>query len=154
MSGNEIRIFVRDNGPGLSQEAIKGFGERRVSRAIEKSNGNRLSVGLGSVIMKTVAEVHRGKVLVSNRKSPAGEVIGAEVQIALPCPKPNNTYSTALQHVAFLIKEDLSKLLEQYPEVKFDTLELTRASHPELKLRFDDLVVKFHNSSLEDLSQN
>lgn len=74
--------------------------------------------------------------------------------IALPYPKPNNTYATALQHVAFLIREDLSTLLDQYPKTEFDTLELNRTSHPELKLRFDDLVVKFHNLSLEDLSQN
>lgn len=74
--------------------------------------------------------------------------------IALPFPKPNNTYATALQHVAFLTKEDLGTLPAQYPHLTFDILELNRASHPELKLRFDDLVVKFHNVSLEDLGRD
>lgn len=73
--------------------------------------------------------------------------------IALPCPKPNNLYSTGLQHVAFLIKENLSTLLNLYPQIEFDTLELNRTSHPELKLRFAELVVKFHNLTLEDLAQ-
>ena len=73
--------------------------------------------------------------------------------VALPYPKPNNTYSTALQHVAFLMKEDISTLLDQYPNIEFDKLELNRATHPELKLRFQDLVIKFHNLSLEDLAQ-
>jgi predicted metalloenzyme YecM len=73
--------------------------------------------------------------------------------IALPYPKPNNSYDTALQHVAFLMKEELSTLLNQYPHLEFDTLELQRASHPEIKLRFDDLVVKFHNLSLEELAR-
>lgn len=73
--------------------------------------------------------------------------------IALPYPKLNNTYQTALQHVAFLMKEDISTLIDKYPEIEFDVLELNRASHPELKLRFPDLVVKFHNLSLEDLAQ-
>jgi uncharacterized protein len=73
--------------------------------------------------------------------------------IALPYPKTNNTYPTALQHVAFLMKEEISTLLDKYPNTEFDILELARASHPELKLRFHDLVVKFHNLSLEDLAQ-
>lgn len=73
--------------------------------------------------------------------------------IALPFPKTNNSYSTGLQHVAFLMKEDISTLLSKYPGIQFDTLELNRVSHPELKIRFPDLVVKFHNLSLEDLAK-
>ncbi len=73
--------------------------------------------------------------------------------IALPYPKSNNTYPTALQHVAFLMNEDISTLLNKYPEIEFDILELNRVSHPEIKLRFDDLVVKFHNVSLEVLAE-
>lgn len=73
--------------------------------------------------------------------------------IALPYPKPNNTYPTALQHVAFLMREDISTLLDKYPEIEFDTLELNRKSHPEIKIRFHDSVVKFHNLSLEDLAR-
>lgn len=72
--------------------------------------------------------------------------------IALPFPKPNNSYSTGLQHVAFLMEDDIATLIDKYPHIEFDTLELERASHPELKLRFPDLVVKFHNLSLEDLA--
>lgn len=72
--------------------------------------------------------------------------------IALPYPKPNNTYKTGWQHLAFLMKDDIATLLDVYPEIAFDTLELNRASHPEIKLHFEDLVVKFHNVSLEDLA--
>jgi signal transduction histidine kinase len=83
-AAHDLTVLVQDDGPGLSDAALKGFGERRVSRAVEISNGNRLSVGLGSVIMKTVAEIHRGKILASNRKNPSGEILGAEIQIFLP----------------------------------------------------------------------
>jgi K+-sensing histidine kinase KdpD len=80
----ELRILVRDDGPGLSESALKSFGERRVSRTFERTKGSRLSLGLGSVIMRTVAEIHRGKVVATNRKDPDGKVSGAEIQISLP----------------------------------------------------------------------
>jgi K+-sensing histidine kinase KdpD len=83
-SEDELRISIRDDGPGMSEEVLKSFGERRVSRALNKSVGNRLSVGLGSVIMRTVAEVHGGKVHARNRKNELGRVEGAEIQIILP----------------------------------------------------------------------
>jgi K+-sensing histidine kinase KdpD len=83
-SSHEIKVMIRDDGPGLSDAALKGFGERRVSRAIEKSKGNRLSVGLGSVIMKTVAELHRGKVSAQNQFDNSGKSVGAEILIVLP----------------------------------------------------------------------
>jgi K+-sensing histidine kinase KdpD len=81
---NELRLLIQDDGQGFSNEGLKDFGVRKVSRAIQKDQGNRLSVGLGSVIMKTVAELHRGKLAASNRVDASGKVIGAEVLITLP----------------------------------------------------------------------
>lgn len=72
--------------------------------------------------------------------------------IALPSPKKNNSYQGGLQHVAFVLKDELQVLLDRYPHLDFDTQELNRMTHRELKLRFDDLVVKFHNETLEDLA--
>jgi signal transduction histidine kinase len=85
----ELTIFIQDDGPGFSPEALKSFGERRASRALEKSLG-RVSVGLGSVIIKTVAEIHRGRAVATNRVSSAGEILGAEVWITLPRLKKLN----------------------------------------------------------------
>jgi K+-sensing histidine kinase KdpD len=83
-SEQEAALTIQDDGPGFSDDAIKGFGERRISRALEKSKGNRVSVGLGSVIMKTVAELHRGHVVAKNRINSSGQVLGAEIAISLP----------------------------------------------------------------------
>ena len=73
-----MRILIEDDGPGFTQEALESYGVRRVSRIIEDKGTGRLSVGLGSVIMKTIASAHHGQVSVRNR--PEG---GACVEISL-----------------------------------------------------------------------
>lgn len=79
----KIRIIFEDDGPGFSNEAIKAYGERRLSRKIEKDNNGRLSVGLGSVVMKTICLVHNGHIEVSNRIGTDGKIAGARVEITL-----------------------------------------------------------------------
>ena len=80
----ELEIAVRDDGPGLSESALQGFGERRVSRVLDREKNHRLSVGLGSVIMKTVTTLHRGSLVASNLPGPDGRPAGAEIRITLP----------------------------------------------------------------------
>jgi signal transduction histidine kinase len=80
-ASGEARISVEDDGPGLSPEALASYGERRVSRVLGTQAGSeRLSVGLGSVIIKTVARSHGGEALASNRVDRGG----ASVSIRLP----------------------------------------------------------------------
>jgi predicted metalloenzyme YecM len=80
--------------------------------------------------------------------------LGRELSlIALPAPKADNSYESGLQHVAFLTEKPLQSMIDQYPSLKFDTQEQKRDVLPELKLRYDDLVVKFQHDSFEDLAQ-
>ena len=79
----EIQIIVRDDGPGFTEEELKNFGERRTTRAVSGGSKQRVSIGLGSVIMKAVAQAHRGSVVAANRVSASKEVVGAEVQVHL-----------------------------------------------------------------------
>lgn len=65
-----LEVLVVDDGPGLTHEAIAGFGKRRERRQIVDSSARNYSLGLGSVIMRTIAEVHDGKISIFN--SPAG----------------------------------------------------------------------------------
>ncbi len=62
-----IEVQIKDDGPGVSEDAIKSFGKRRERRKIKDSQSGHFSLGLGSVIMKAIAEVHHGKVLIENR---------------------------------------------------------------------------------------
>lgn len=79
----QVKISIRDDGPGFSDQALTTFGEKRFSRFIGASDGERLSVGLGSVIMATVVAVHGGKVDARNIDE-NGSRLGAEVIITIP----------------------------------------------------------------------
>jgi signal transduction histidine kinase len=78
-----VSILIEDDGKGFSEESLQAYGERRVSRMLIKDKTERLSVGLGSVILKTVASMHGGSVKVENRMS-QGNVLGASLRITLP----------------------------------------------------------------------
>ena len=63
---DRIEVQIIDDGPGLSEEAIEGFGKRRERRQIKERDQGNFSLGLGSVIMKAIAEVHDGIVSIEN----------------------------------------------------------------------------------------
>ena len=64
-TGNEIRFWVRDQGPGISREDQKLlFGEFQTLSA--KPTGGEKSTGLGLAIVKKIINLHGGKVGVSS----------------------------------------------------------------------------------------
>jgi K+-sensing histidine kinase KdpD len=65
-SEDRVEITVTDDGPGITLEAIQSFGKRRQRRQVKERDAQNFSLGLGSVIMKTIAEVHNGIVSISN----------------------------------------------------------------------------------------
>lgn len=83
--GGQIRVAMNDDGPGFSDEALLSFGERRITRAVnDESAGGRVSVGLGSVIMRSVAESLRGTITALNIEASPGSITGARLVITLP----------------------------------------------------------------------
>lgn len=77
--GGFVAVTIRDDGPGFDADALARFGERRTQRAINKNNDGRLSLGLGSVIMKAVVSLHRGRLEAVNLNGG-----GAELRFVLP----------------------------------------------------------------------
>lgn len=63
---NEVEIRVHDDGPGLSQEDLDLFAKRRGRRTRRAGEGLNFSLGLGSVIMKSIAELHGGRLQIEN----------------------------------------------------------------------------------------
>lgn len=84
LNADHFEIVVEDDGPGFTNDQIKQFGSRKMSRQIiaqKDSKGGRLSIGLGSVVIKKICQLHRGDVTVENRVDEAGKVIGAKVTL-------------------------------------------------------------------------
>jgi K+-sensing histidine kinase KdpD len=79
----QATITIEDDGLGFSPEGILNFGVRRMTRVLGTSGQGRLSVGLGSVIAKTVAELHRGTIQVENHYNSRGVVAGARITLSL-----------------------------------------------------------------------
>lgn len=79
---NRIQLDIVDDGPGFSQSILQNFGERKLSRQVLQTHtsGSRLSIGLGSVIMKKICEVHGGQLNISNSTNEKGSVSGAHLQ--------------------------------------------------------------------------
>lgn len=63
---DHIDVTVTDDGPGLTTDAMNSFGKRRERRLQREGDQENFSLGLGSVIMKAIAEVHDGLVTISN----------------------------------------------------------------------------------------
>jgi signal transduction histidine kinase len=61
-----LEVVVTDDGPGLTAEALTSFGKRRERRQVMERDPRNFSLGLGSVIMRTIAEVHDGKIMITN----------------------------------------------------------------------------------------
>jgi K+-sensing histidine kinase KdpD len=79
-----VIITIQDDGPGFSNESLKSYGERRVTRLVTgDANGyhGRVTVGLGSVIIKTVAKIHRGEVQVSNISQLGGGLVTLRIPL-------------------------------------------------------------------------
>lgn len=78
----QLILSIEDDGPGFSEKALETFGHRLEHRVRQDRGEKNFSLGLGSVIMKTIASLHGGEVRIQNVKSLSGT--GARVEIILP----------------------------------------------------------------------
>jgi K+-sensing histidine kinase KdpD len=56
--------MISDDGPGMSEEDLQVFGDKKFSRQVAPE----ISIGLGSVIMKKITLLHEGILSVKNRR--------------------------------------------------------------------------------------
>lgn len=87
-NNGHLEIHIEDDGPGMTVEQLEQFGHKRSTRYFvesEREGGKpkKVSVGLGSVIMKSIAHQHGGTVhMISKTRSSEGS--GAILIISLP----------------------------------------------------------------------
>lgn len=63
--GQEWELLIQDDGPGFGAEDLATFATRREQRR-QVGKGGHLSLGLGSMIMKAIAQAHGGSLEVQN----------------------------------------------------------------------------------------
>ena len=78
---DNVQVMILDDGPGLSEASLEAFGKRREIRVRSPEN-THFSLGLGSVIMRTIVEAHGGMIEIGNIFSESG-VAGACLSIEL-----------------------------------------------------------------------
>lgn len=82
--GDRVQVKIIDDGPGLRDEDLASFGKRRSKRTVRPGASMNFSLGLGSVIMKSIAELHGGEIEIANRSNNKEERQGACLTIRLP----------------------------------------------------------------------
>ncbi|WP_373997629.1 ATP-binding protein [Bdellovibrio bacteriovorus] len=79
----KIQIQISDDGPGFDSESLKTFGVRKEFQGRKIGKNGHISLGLGAVIMRTIAELHNGSIRISNLRT-EDKNEGALLNIELP----------------------------------------------------------------------
>ncbi|KHD89710.1 MAG: hypothetical protein OM95_01145 [Bdellovibrio sp. ArHS] len=81
--GAVLRLNLLDDGPGFSKEGLAAFGHKKSSRTVISGadESQRISVGIGSVIMKEIAQLHEGELSAENQMADH-RILGAKVSFS------------------------------------------------------------------------
>ncbi len=78
----KLCVKIWDDGPGFPDQVLEEFGAKRISRKLDASQGGRISVGLGGLVMSKICGAYRGKLNVSNGDKPVGAIVSIELPLA------------------------------------------------------------------------
>ena len=71
--------------------------------------------------------------------------------LELPAPKPSHSYPTGLEHVEFVTKEPLQKIVDRYPQYSFQVFGIHKKINADITLVLGEHCIRFHNQSLEEI---
>jgi predicted metalloenzyme YecM len=71
--------------------------------------------------------------------------------LELPAPKPNHSYQSGLEHVEFVTREPLQKIVDRYPQYSFEVFGIHKKINADITLKLGEYCIRFHNQSLEDV---
>jgi predicted metalloenzyme YecM len=71
--------------------------------------------------------------------------------LELPAPKSGHSYKAGLEHVEFVTKDPLIKIVSRYPQFAFETFGIHKKINADITLKLGDYCMRFHNQSLEDV---
>jgi signal transduction histidine kinase len=82
-----LRVVIDDDGPGMTREALENFGVRRAQRSMGPGAGSRASLGLGSVIIRSILSLHEGRLQIDSKL--AGQSVrGTRLSFSFPRQRP------------------------------------------------------------------
>lgn len=81
IANSSFEIRIEDDGPGFPEQQLSLYGHRKMSRQIiqDKNNKERLSIGLGSVVIRKICDLYRIQLLVENRQTSDSKQTGARI---------------------------------------------------------------------------
>ncbi len=71
--------------------------------------------------------------------------------IELPAPKEEKNYKSGLEHIEFVTKLPLEKIVARYPHLAFETYGINKRINADVTLKLGEFSLRFHNQSLEDV---
>ena len=71
--------------------------------------------------------------------------------VELPSPKSSHSYPCGLEHVEFVTKEPLQKIIDRYPQYSFEAFGIHKKINADITLKLGEYCIRFHNQSLEDV---
>jgi predicted metalloenzyme YecM len=71
--------------------------------------------------------------------------------IELPSPKASHAYQDGLEHIEFVSKEPLQKIVERYPQYSFEIFGINKKINADITLKLGQYCIRFHNQSLEEV---
>lgn len=71
--------------------------------------------------------------------------------LELPAPKSGHSYKSGLEHVEFVTREPLEKVVERYPQFAFEVFGIHKKINADITLKLGEYCIRFHNQSLEDV---
>lgn len=83
MNTDSVDVSVEDDGPGMTPEAIANFGQRRNQRVLAHGGDLLASLGLGSVIIKTIVALHGGQLKLESHAT-NNSIAGTRLTISWP----------------------------------------------------------------------
>ena len=71
--------------------------------------------------------------------------------LELPSPKSSHSYPRGLEHVEFVTKDPLQKIIDRYPQYSFEAFGIHKKINADITLKLGNYCIRFHNQSLEEV---
>ncbi len=73
--------------------------------------------------------------------------------IEIPAPKEGRNYREGFEHIEFVIDCSLDEFIAKYPNVPFDTKNISKKNNPDIRLKSttNAVSIKFHTKALTDI---